>query len=71
MPADIAAAVANVRALSVDRDGDPDRLFLFGHSSGCTLAATLATDATHLAAVGLSPTCLAGGDPHGLRARQL
>lgn len=40
-------------------------LFLFGHSSGCTLAAVVASDSTHLSAVGLSPSDLAGVVPMG------
>lgn len=60
MPADVAAAIVEVRELVTVRGGDPDRLFLFGHSSGCTLAAVIATDSTHLARVGLHPTQLGG-----------
>lgn len=65
MPADVAAAVVKVRELVSSRGGDPDRLFLFGHSSGCTLAAVVATDPTHLGAVGLAPSSLAGVIPMG------
>ena len=60
MPRDAAAAVAKVRALVAARGGDPERLFLFGHSSGCTLAAILGTNPSYLATVGLSPQNLAG-----------
>ncbi len=41
------------------RGGDPSRLFLVGHSSGCLLAAVLATDARYLAAVRMAPKDLA------------
>lgn len=60
MAQDVAAAVAEVRGLVRVRGGDPDRLFLFGHSSGCTLAAVVATDPSHLNAIGLAPSDLAG-----------
>lgn len=60
MPRDAAAAVAKIRTLVAERGGDPDRLFLFGHSSGCHLAAILATDSSHLGSVGLAPGNIAG-----------
>jgi len=60
MAEDVAAAVAKVRALVAARGGDPDRLFLFGHSSGCTIVAELGTNPAYLATVGLAPTELAG-----------
>jgi len=60
MPQDVAAAVAKVRELVAERGGDPDRLFLFGHSSGCMLAAGLGTNPAYLATVGLAPKNLAG-----------
>lgn len=65
MPQDVAAAVLEVRELVRSRGGDPDRLFLFGHSSGCTLAAVVASDSTYLDAVGLGPSDLAGVIPMG------
>jgi len=40
--------------------GDPAKLFVFGHSSGCHLAAILGANPKYLAAVGLSPSDLAG-----------
>lgn len=60
MPHDVTAAVSTVRDLVSDRGGDPGRLFLFGHSSGCHLAAVLATDPSNLATVGLEPSDLGG-----------
>lgn len=60
MPRDAAAAVAKIRSLIAERGGDPDRLLLFGHSSGCHLAAILATDSSHLGSVGLAPGNIAG-----------
>lgn len=60
MPDDAAAAFAWVRANIGSRGGDPDRIFLFGHSSGCHLAATLGTNPKFLERVGLSPADVAG-----------
>ncbi|HEX9798546.1 MAG TPA: alpha/beta hydrolase [Thermoanaerobaculia bacterium] len=60
MPHDVASAVAEVRRLIAERGGEPDRLVLFGHSSGCTLAASLGTNGSFLATVGLAPGSLAG-----------
>ncbi len=65
MPRDLVSAVTKVRELVAERGGDPDRLFLFGHSSGCTLAAVVATDISHLEEVGLGPGNLAGVIPMG------
>jgi acetyl esterase/lipase len=60
MPNDVAAAVAKLRQLVAERGGDPQRIFLFGHSSGCQLAAVLGTNAIYLKTVGLTPADLAG-----------
>lgn len=60
MPNDVAAAVARLRQLVVDRGGDPRRLFLFGHSSGCHLAAIVGTNPDYLKSVGLAPSDLGG-----------
>jgi acetyl esterase/lipase len=48
---DVAAALAWVRAHIAERGGDPDRLFLFGHSSGAMLAALTGTEDGHLRGV--------------------
>jgi len=48
---DVAAAVAWVRAHIAERGGDPDRIFLFGHSSGAMLAALVGADARALGGV--------------------
>lgn len=40
--------------------GDPDNIFLMGHSAGAHIAAMLALDGRYLAAEGLSPTTLRG-----------
>jgi acetyl esterase/lipase len=60
MPEDVAAAVKWVKSNISARGGDPQRLFLFGHSSGCQLAAVLGTNPKYLTAVGLDTTDIAG-----------
>lgn len=57
---DAARAVAWTRAHVAELGGDPQRIFLAGHSSGAHLAALLATDARYLQAVGLHPRDLRG-----------
>lgn len=64
MPDDVAAAVVKVRQLVAARGGGP-RLFLFGHSSGCQLAAVVGTNPAYLGRVGLKPSDLAGIIPMG------
>lgn len=65
MPRDVVSAIAAVRELVRARGGEPQRLFLFGHSSGCQLVAVVGLDATHLAAAGLAPRNIAGVVPMG------
>ena len=60
MPNDVAAAVRWVKDNIAARGGDPARVFLFGHSSGCHLAAAVGANAKYLATVGLVPGDLAG-----------
>lgn len=60
MPDDAAAAFAWVRSNVEALGGDPGRVFLFGHSSGCHLAATLGANPKFLEKVGLSPADVAG-----------
>ncbi len=57
---DAARAVAFARAHAAEWGGDPNRIFLAGHSAGAHIAALLGTDARYLAAVGLRPRDLAG-----------
>src|SRR3954451_25234752 len=64
MPHDVAAAVRKVRQLIAAR-GVEAPLFLFGHSSGCHLAAIVGTDPKYLAQVGLRPSDIAGIIPMG------
>lgn len=60
MPSDVASALVRVRELVAERGGNPERIFLFGHSSGCTLAALVATNQVHLDAVDLTSSDVAG-----------
>jgi|CXWL01.1.fsa_nt_gi acetyl esterase/lipase len=65
MPNDVAAAIVKVRHLITERKGNPDRLFLFGHSSGCQLAAIVGTEQQYLRRVSLSTKNIAGIVPMG------
>jgi acetyl esterase/lipase len=60
---DAAAAVAWVKKNIAAHGGDPDRVFVIGHSAGAYLAALLATDPRYLAAHGLSPADVRGYVP--------
>ena len=57
---DVARAVAWTRRYIATYGGNPDQLFVAGHSAGGHLAALLATDPTYLAAEGLKVTDLKG-----------
>jgi acetyl esterase/lipase len=57
---DAARAVRYARDHAAEFGGDPKRLFVMGHSAGGQIAALLACDRRHLAAVGLAPRDLAG-----------
>lgn len=57
---DAARAVAWTHANVGSYGGDPDSMFLMGHSAGAHIAALLATDAHWLAAVGMQPRQLDG-----------
>lgn len=50
---DAATAVAAAQQIAARHGGDPERLFLMGHSAGAYIAAMLALDPTWLAASGL------------------
>jgi arylformamidase len=65
MPRDVASAIRTLHDLLAKGKGDPANIFLFGHSSGCHLAAIVATDSTYLRAVGLSTRDVAGIIPMG------
>jgi acetyl esterase/lipase len=60
MPLDAAAAFKWVREKVIALKGDPSRVFVFGHSSGCQLAAVLGANPKYLASVGLTPSDVAG-----------
>lgn len=57
---DAAAAVAWAHRHAADYGGDPQRLFVAGHSAGAQIAALIGTDARYLAVHGLRPRDLAG-----------
>ncbi len=48
---DVARAIAWARRHAAEHGGDPDSIFLMGHSAGAHLAALVATDAAHLESV--------------------
>ena len=60
MPRDVAAAVRWLQDSVTARGGDPDRIFLVGHSSGCLLAALVALDSSYLEEQGLHAKAVAG-----------
>ena len=57
---DAASAVAWAHRHAADYGGDPDRLYLAGHSAGAQIAALIGTDAGYLAPYRLRPRDLAG-----------
>ena len=54
MPEDVAAALRWLKDSVARRGGDPTRIFLVGHSSGCLLAALVALDSIYLQKSGLT-----------------
>ncbi|MDN5923428.1 MAG: alpha/beta hydrolase [Xanthomonadales bacterium] len=57
---DATLAVGWMHAHAGHYGGDPDTMFLMGHSAGAQIAALLATDGRWLARVGMQPSRLAG-----------
>ncbi len=57
---DAAAAVAWARAHAAEYGGDPQRLYVAGHSAGAQIAALVGLDARYLAPHGMKPRDLAG-----------
>jgi acetyl esterase/lipase len=70
-PQDVAAAIAWVLDHVGSLGGDPKRVFIFGHSSGCYLASLVATDTSYLATYQHSPRDLAGVIAMGCLLRQV
>jgi arylformamidase len=64
-PEDVASAVAWLRHNIGAHGGDSTSIVLMGHSSGCALAASVATDARYLATQRLTPEALRGVIPIG------
>lgn len=60
---DVARAFAWVRRHISERGGDPDRIFIMGHSAGGHLVALLASDPKYLMAEGLTPSAIKGVIP--------
>lgn len=57
---DVAAALAWVHGHIGEHGGDPERIFVMGHSAGAHLAALVATDSSRLAAHGHELSMLSG-----------
>jgi acetyl esterase/lipase len=57
---DVANAIAWARSNAHAHGGDPQRIFVAGHSAGAHIAALIATDPSYLAAGGMHPRDLAG-----------
>ena len=57
---DAARAVRRVHDAAAGWGGDPDRIFVAGHSAGAQIAALLATDPRYLGAHGMEPRQLSG-----------
>jgi acetyl esterase/lipase len=62
---DVAAAIAWVHRNIAKRDGNPDKIFLLGHSSGAMLVALVAADASYLARHQLTTAPIRGVMPMG------
>lgn len=62
---DVAGAIAWVRTNIAARGGDPEKIFLLGHSSGATLVALVGSDERFLAKHRMNPGDLAGVMPMG------
>ncbi len=69
MADDAARAVQWTQQHIADYGGDPDRIFVMGHSAGAGLAALLATDNTYFSRLGVATNPIKGAildDPAGL-----
>jgi arylformamidase len=63
MAGDVAKAIRWIHDHATEYGGDPDRIFVMGHSAGAQLAALVCTDHRYLEAEGLSPSILRGCVP--------
>lgn len=63
MAQDVAKALRWTRDHARDYGGDPNTLFVMGHSAGAQLAALICTDEQYLKAEGLSPAMIRGCVP--------
>lgn len=59
-PSDVAEALAWVATHIGDHGGDPDKVFLTGHSSGAHLAALISVDGSYLASAGVKAGLIKG-----------
>ncbi len=66
-PNDVVSAFRWLKRNIGARGGDTQRIFLFGHSSGCHLVSTVAADARYLEEAGLAPEDVAGVIAMGCR----
>jgi acetyl esterase/lipase len=66
-PNDVASAFRWLKGNIGARGGDAGRVFLFGHSSGCSLVSIVAAAARYLEAQGLGPADIAGVIAMGCR----
>ena len=60
---DAAAAFAWLHAHASEHGGNPDQVFVLGHSAGAYLAALLAVDGRYLGAHGLALSAIRGAIP--------
>jgi acetyl esterase/lipase len=60
---DVAQSIAWLIEHADEFNGDPDRIFLMGHSSGAHIVAAVACDPRHLERAGLSPDVIKGTIP--------
>lgn len=65
MPNDVVSAIVEIRRRLIERTGNLAPLFLFGHSSGCHLAAAVATNRSYLQQGRLDTRDIAGIVPMG------
>ncbi len=60
MPHDVVSAIKKSKSLIREHGGNANTIFLFGHSSGCTLAATVGTNPVFLESGGLQQEDIKG-----------